>query len=152
MMEGKTEGKTAAGRATDSNLRLDVSVLTDRAGKTAALMDKNGLYVFAESVEYQIEQYQMEEQEKAAYYKTHVFQADAPDEDRELEYIRSHVFMEVSTVSGRPNPEGRKEAAVSPWLTAGIAAAGIMISVLYWRRKKKAREKRIADLDNRYDE
>lgn len=148
------DGRTEAGitTATDSNLRLDVSVLTDRTGGRTALMDKNGLYIFEESVEEQIAQYLIREQEKSAYYKSSVFSEDTTNEDRELNYIKSHVFMQISSVSDRTAPEAKKDNGASLWLTAGIAVTGIVITVLYWRRMKKAREKRIADLDNRYDE
>lgn len=146
-----TDGNTEV-RATDSNLRLDVSVLTDRAGDQTALMDKNELYIFEESVEARIGQYLIREQKMNDYYRAHVFAADTAPVDRELEYIKSHVFMQASSVSERMNPEKKESDGISIWLTAAILAAGILISAIYWNRKKKAREKRIADLDNRYDE
>lgn len=146
------DGRTEAGRATDSDLRLDVSVLTDRAGGQTALMDKNELYIFEQSVEDQIAQYLTREQEKNDYYRSHVFEVDIVAGDPELEYIKRHVFMQASSVSERTNPEVKGKDSVSLWLTVGIIAAGVMITGFYWKRKKKAREKRIADLDNRYDE
>lgn len=137
----------------ESSLDLNLSVLTDRDGFTVPLMDKTGIRVFDIEVEEQMEQYIQREQDKLNYYETQVFRRKKAQEKSDLDIIKEQVFA-ITSVSNN-SPEKRDSGSHGKgsivWLMI-VSVICIYISLSYGRVKKKEREKKIADLDNCYDE
>lgn len=141
--------------ADDSTLDLNLSVLAERngTGKDTAIMDRYGIRVFDWNIEKQIQQYEANEQQKIAYYKRRVLSRDCNQEDKELETIRNQVFA-VSSVPPKIIEDHSNQGGVwqNAALTAIIIVLMLMVGIFYGRFKKKEREKKLADINNSYDE
>lgn len=141
--------------ADDAALDLNLSVLAERNGtvKDTAIMDRYGIRVFAWSIEKEIQQYEANEQQKIVYYKKRVLSRDRNPEDKELETIRKQVFavsaVPPKTIENHSNQGGVWQSAV---LTAMIIVLILMVGIFYGRFKKKEREKKLADINDSYDE
>lgn len=137
----------------ESALDLNLSVLTDRGGSDTSVTDKSGIYIFDIETEARIKQYIQMEQDRLLYYKEEVFEGKAKWADAELETIKGQIFA-MSSTSNRSfenrNP-GLSEKGNTAWFIV-LPVFCIFISLSYGRIKKKEREKRIADIDNSYDE
>jgi len=139
----------------DSTLDLNLSVLAERNGaaKDTAIMDHYGIRVFDWSIEEKIQQYEANEQQKIAYYKRRILSRDHNQEDKELETIRRQVFTVSSvpskTIENYPNQGGVWKNTV---IIAIIMVLMLMVGTFYGRFKKKEREKKLADINNSYDE
>jgi len=139
----------------DATLDLNLSVLAERNGtvRNTAVMDHYGIRVFNWNIEVQIRQYEANEQQKIAYYKRRVLSRDRNQEDKELETIRKQVFAVSSvpskTIEDHSNQGGVWQNAI---LTTMIIMLMLMVGIFYGRLKKKEREKKLADIDNSYDE
>lgn len=145
--------KTENGDSDEAYLDLDPSVLSQRSGKTSSITDLYGLKVFDEAVEKQIEEYKLKNQQEIQFYHLNLFATSVKQEDEELEIIRQSVFAE-SAAFGKPVQAGSRESDLGENI---VIAFLIMILILltgisYGRFKKKGREKRLADINNSYDE
>ena len=137
----------------EAYLNLDLTALTDRGASSAAIMDKSGIRIFDIPVEQQINRHGQTERKKLSFYKTEAFSGGFPAEDGELEAIKQQVFLAVPEGVNRGRSVERMETAGgSRMMLMVILAVGIIISAAYAHKKKRERERKIADLNNRYDE
>jgi hypothetical protein len=139
----------------DAYLTLDLSVLAERnsSENKIALSDRYGIRIFAPETEERIREYQAEEKQKENYYLENVFLSSGNMGEQELETIRSSVFS-VTVLPGKEAAPARKSGLSWQNVAAVFAACFLVLVVgtFYGRYKKKGREKKLADIDNRYDE
>lgn len=138
-----------------ANLNLDTSVLIDKNSRIrrVALMDLYGLRVLDQDIEKRIEEYQQKEQRKNDFYKTIVFQNEQDMVDKELDIIREHVFFATYTsaqsmVTREQSDNFRQYAGI----TVGMVLLILLIGLCYGKFKQSKREKRLADINDSYDE
>lgn len=138
-----------------ANLDLDTSVLTEQGNalKHAALMDLYGVRILDQDIEKQINEYQQREQQKIAYYKAAVFLQGQGFVDKEFNYIRENVFS-VPQTSAR-SMETKEYPDDFRQLTGFIVSLVLLIlltGICYGKLKQIKRGKKLADINNRYDE
>lgn len=150
-MDGRQDGPYSG--EPGSSIDLNVSVLTDRDGSAPALMDKAGIHIFDAEGEARIQHYIQTEHNRLLFYKKEVFEGKTGRVDHELQTIKEQVF--AITASSNHSFENRNaemsEKSNIVWIML-LPIICIYISLSYRRFKKKEREKRIADIDNCYDE
>lgn len=152
-MEKQGNGQDKSYLENPESLDLNPSVLTDRDGSATALMDKSGIHVFSNEAEAQIKQYIQLEQDKQLYLRKEVFRENVDQVDKELKLIEEQVFA-MTAIPNNINvdkiPDFKEKGNIVWFIILSIFC--IYISLSYGRFKKKEREKKIADLNNSYDE
>lgn len=139
----------------ETYLTLDLSVLAERnhSENKIALSDRYGIRIFAPETEERIQEYQAEEKQKENYYRKNIFLSSGNMGEQELKTIKSRVFS-VTVLPGKETAPVSKHGL--SWQSAAAVFAVcflvLVVAIFYGRYKKKGREKKLADIDNRYDE
>lgn len=139
----------------EAYLNLDMSILTDRNTGEEKTSGGNwyGIRIFDKIAEEQIQEHQNKEKEEIAFYKGKIFFSSSDQTDKELEYIRDHVFAAAAAAVKKPDPvKGQETVWGSVVMVSAAVFTVLLTGIWYGRYKKKMRGKRLADIDDSYEE
>ena len=147
---GSTEaGSTEAGSAEQgSALELDMSIIHEPAGGIMSLSDFFGIPVFREDSTIAIQQYERRIEEQLDSIREQVFLQTGDREQAKLEYIQSQVFLDWPVIPQGSRPEEEITAGLGNtiFVTQLVGIAFILLMMVYIRKRKKEREKKIHDI------
>lgn len=150
-----TENQNTDEENEETYLNLDLSILTDRnsSERKTSIADWNGIRIFDIATEERIREHQGREKEEVNRYKEVVFNSNLNPNEKELEYIKNNVFATIVIGGKNLNPKKKSEPA---WISNVIIVSGFLIVLLvgiwYGRYKGKVRVRKLADIDNSYEE
>lgn len=137
----------------DTDLKFDLNRRMDGGGYKASSMDRYELRPFAVEAEKRVQEVRQKEKKELEAIRESAFSAGTDSGENELAAIREQVFWTaVPLVRETEAVEWDKTSEfllMSICLFVSMLAA---VSYMYAGRKKRERERHLADIDNRYKE
>lgn len=137
-----------------SPLSLDPTVRIENNVNKISIMDQYEIHVFNTETQEKLKNAEKDEQAKISIIKNTTFYTCDDIEKQELSLIRYTVFESGSLLT-KDIEESKNidmKNATYNYIYIGIGLLIGLIGTIYAKHKKKEREKRIADINNSYDE
>lgn len=128
----------------DTNLNLDVSVVSEKSDYSTSSLDKIGIKVFSDETDEIINAYNVRKVKEYAYYKENIFLSNQSADERIINTIKSKVFL-VEPVRWEYKESNDNKENNNPYIYALCLAVCLLISVIMYRIQTKERKKKVVD-------
>lgn len=128
----------------DTNLNLDVSVVSEKSDYSTSSLDKIGIKVFSDETDEIINAYNVRKAKEYAYYKGNIFLSNQSADERIINTIKSKVFL-VEPVRWEYKESNDNKENNNPYIYALCLAVCLLISVIMYRIQTKERKKKVVD-------
>ena len=127
--------------ALNTDLNLDLSVISEKSSYSTSSLDKVGIKVFADETDWAVKMYDAKQKKEYKYYKKNIFVPATSSEDKIIANIKSKVFTAESIAweykDIQKPTENNRTYMVFPILTLGLVLLIIIYKIQFGRRKKK---------------
>ena len=128
----------------DTNLNLDVSVVSEKSDYSTSSLDKIGIKVFSDEADEIINAYNVRKAKEYAYYKENIFLSNQSADERIINTIKSKVFL-VEPVRWEYKEVYDNKESNTPYIYALWVAICLLVSVIMYRVQTGERKKKVAD-------
>lgn len=139
--------------ADKTDLTLDPNRRAESSSYNASSMDRYELRPFEPEAEEKIRENQVKEEKELAAIRAQAFGGTTDTGEMELAAIREQVFLSSTPLTREAGEESWNEAP--EWTLVFISIfLGVLLAAcyLYAGKKKKERERHLADIDDHYEE